>query len=108
MVKTMSLLPFDRPSHPYRPRHCLRNDPASLPAKSRAAAGIAAVSGSRQVVFRRVQLIQQHLGHRFEAVRYKFSIEGGGRWQGHFVHFFNFVNRIFVQFQRFVNLFCLA
>ena len=81
---------------------------APLLAKGRAAAGVAAVSGSRQVVFRRAQLIQQHLGHRFEAVRYKFSIEGGRRWQGHVAHLFNIVNQPFVQFQRFVNLFRLA
>ena len=65
---------------------------------------VATVSRARQVIFSGIQLVQEPLRNRLQAVGHKFCVEGDGQRQVHLVHFIGFVNLIFVRFLEIVNL----
>ena len=85
-------------------RNCLRNDPAPLAPERRAPPCVATVSGPRQVIFGGIQLVQEPLRNRLQAVGHEFCVESGGQRQVHLVHFIGFVNLVFVRLLETVNL----
>ena len=68
-------------------REGFRSEPFFLATESCAASRVVAVRGPGQIVLGGIQLLQQPLRDKLQAIEGEFSIEDRGEWEGHLCTF---------------------